>query len=147
MGQLPAQARLWPSTGSRFPGAKPASPRDIDARLDKAIADKRIGNLHSVVIVRHGRVVFERYFEGEDTARGSRPMGVVSFKTDCCTICVRYEEHRRLAVRDRAGAGKVPAPEAPLMASFPEYADLAADPARNRWTCISAVDDDGYRLE
>jgi CubicO group peptidase (beta-lactamase class C family) len=29
---------------------------------------------------------------------------------------------------------KVPPPEAPLFASFPEYADLAADPARNRWT-------------
>ena len=30
--------------------------------------------------------------------------------------------------------GKVPPPEAPLFASFPEYADIAADPARNRWT-------------
>ena len=30
--------------------------------------------------------------------------------------------------------GKVPPPDAPLLASFPEYADLAADPARNRWT-------------
>ena len=32
------------------------------------------------------------------------------------------------------GDGKVPPPDAPLFASFPEYADLAADPARNRWT-------------
>jgi CubicO group peptidase (beta-lactamase class C family) len=30
--------------------------------------------------------------------------------------------------------GKVPPPEAPLLASLPEYADLAADPARKRWT-------------
>jgi hypothetical protein len=30
--------------------------------------------------------------------------------------------------------GKVPPPEAPLFASFPEWADLAADPARNHWT-------------
>jgi CubicO group peptidase (beta-lactamase class C family) len=30
--------------------------------------------------------------------------------------------------------GKVPPPEAPLFASFPEYAHLTADPARNRWT-------------
>jgi CubicO group peptidase (beta-lactamase class C family) len=29
--------------------------------------------------------------------------------------------------------GKVPPPDAPLLASFPEYPDLA-DPARNRWT-------------
>ena len=35
--------------------------------------------------------------------------------------------------------GKVPAPEAPLFASFPEYADLAADPARNRRTIYNAL--------
>ena len=28
----------------------------------------------------------------------------------------------------------MPPPDAPLFASFPEYADLAADPARSRWT-------------
>src|SRR4051812_48410960 len=55
---------------------------DLDARLDKAITDKRVWNLHSVVAVRHGRLVFERYFDGEDTARGSRPIGAVSFKPD-----------------------------------------------------------------
>ena len=31
-------------------------------------------------------------------------------------------------------AGKVPSPDQPQMQSFPEYADLAADPARQRWT-------------
>jgi len=30
--------------------------------------------------------------------------------------------------------GKVPRPEDPLFQSFPEYADLAADPERSRWT-------------
>src|SRR5215471_9240794 len=42
--------------------------------------------------------------------------------------------------RLRAGGGletvreHAPPPDAPLFASFPEYSDLAADPARNRWT-------------
>ena len=35
--------------------------------------------------------------------------------------------------------GKVPSPDAPLLASFPEYTDLAADPARNRWTTHDAL--------
>jgi len=34
---------------------------------------------------------------------------------------------------------EVPAPEAPLMASFPEYADLAADPQRSRLTVHHAL--------
>jgi CubicO group peptidase (beta-lactamase class C family) len=42
--------------------------------------------------------------------------------------------------------GKVPPPEAPLFASFPEYADLAADPARNRWTVHNVLNDDGDGL-
>jgi CubicO group peptidase (beta-lactamase class C family) len=33
----------------------------------------------------------------------------------------------------------VPPPEAPLLASFPEYTDLAADPARRRWTIYNAL--------
>jgi CubicO group peptidase (beta-lactamase class C family) len=35
--------------------------------------------------------------------------------------------------------GTVPPADAPLFASFPEYADLAADPARNRWTIYTAL--------
>ncbi len=33
----------------------------------------------------------------------------------------------------------MPPPEAPLLASFPEYTDLAADPARQRWTIYNAL--------
>ena len=79
MGQLTgvstAAAFDWQSVSRRQAGFAD----DLEVRLDKAIADKRIWNLHSVVIVRNGRLVLERYFEGEDTARGSRPVGVVSF--------------------------------------------------------------------
>src|SRR5262245_30369122 len=54
---------------------------DLEARLDKAIADKRVWNLHGVVVVRHDRLVLERYFEAEDNARGV-PLGKVAFKPD-----------------------------------------------------------------
>jgi hypothetical protein len=42
---------------------------DLEAPLDKAIKEKRVWNLHGVVIVRKGRLVLERYFEGDDNAR------------------------------------------------------------------------------
>ena len=108
---------------------------DLEARLDKAIADKRIWNLHSVVVVRKGRLVFERYFEGTDTARGSRPIGVVSFKPDSLhDLRSASKSIGGLLYGIALAAGKVPAPEDRLMPSFPEYADLAADPERARWT-------------
>ena len=48
----------------------------LEALLDKAIAEKRVWNLHGVVVVRKGRLVLERYFEGDDNARGS-PLGTI----------------------------------------------------------------------
>src|SRR5216684_7134072 len=107
---------------------------DLEARLDKAIAEKRIWNLHSVVIMRNGRLVLERYFDGQDDARG-RPLGVVSFKPDTLHDLRSVSKTIvGLLYGIALAAGKVPPPEAPLLASFPEYADLAADPARSRWT-------------
>jgi hypothetical protein len=54
---------------------------DLEARLDEAISEKRVWNLHGVVIVRKGHLVLERYFEGDDNARGS-PLGRVVFDAD-----------------------------------------------------------------
>ena len=108
---------------------------DLAARLDKAIADKQIWNLHSVVVVRGGKLAFERYFEGEDTARGSRPKGVVSFQPDTLHDLRSVSKSIvGLLYGIALAAGKVPASDDSLMLSFPEYADLAADPARQRWT-------------
>jgi hypothetical protein len=55
---------------------------DMEARLDKAIADKHIWNLHGLVVLRNDRLVLERYFEGEDQARGVGNIGHVMFKPD-----------------------------------------------------------------
>jgi CubicO group peptidase (beta-lactamase class C family) len=134
MGQLtgasPAAAFDWRPISLREAGFAD----DLEARLDQAIADKRIWNLHSVIVVRNGGLVFERYFEGEDTARGGRPVGVVSFKPDALHDLRSVSKSIvGLLYGIALAAGKVPAPEAPLMPSFPEYADLAADPERSRW--------------
>ena len=107
---------------------------DLEARLDKAVAEKRIWNLHSIVIMRNGRLVLERYFDGQDDARG-RPLGVVSFKPDTLhDLRSASKSIVGLLYGIALASGKAPPPEQPLMGSFPEYADLFADPGRSHWT-------------
>jgi CubicO group peptidase (beta-lactamase class C family) len=134
MGQLTPAGALaeaeWPTVSPHEAGFSP----DLEARLDKAIAEKRVWDLHGVVIVRNGRLVIERYFEGDDYARG-RPLGKVAFKPDTLhDLRSASKSIVGLLYGISLGDGKVPPPDAPLFASFPEYADLAADPVRNRWT-------------
>jgi CubicO group peptidase (beta-lactamase class C family) len=78
--------------------------------------------------------VLERYFDGDDSVRG-HPLGNVAFKPDTLHDLRSVSKSivgllYGIALAD----GKVPPPEALLLASFPEYTDLAADPARSRWT-------------
>src|SRR5262249_20307566 len=62
----PLWAAALPSASPDEEGFAP----DLEARLDKALAAKRVWGLHGVVVVRDGRLVLERYFEGDDNARG-----------------------------------------------------------------------------
>jgi CubicO group peptidase (beta-lactamase class C family) len=125
-----ANAFAWQPIAPADAGFAP----DIGARLDDLVSSGRAWKQHGVVIVRGGRLVLERYFDGEDQTWG-RPLGRVAFGPDTL-------HDLRSVTKSVVGfvygialaAGKVPAPEAPLMASFPEYADLAADPQRQRLT-------------
>jgi CubicO group peptidase (beta-lactamase class C family) len=120
----------WPT----IPPGEAGFTSELEALLDKAITEKRVWNLHGVVIVRHEAVVLERYFAGEDDARG-RPLGKVTFHADTLHDLRSVSKSIvGLLYGIALAGGKVPPPEAPLLASFPEYPDLAADPARNRWT-------------
>jgi CubicO group peptidase (beta-lactamase class C family) len=107
---------------------------DLETRLDKAVADQRVWNIHGVIVVRGGRLVLERYFDGQDDTRG-QPLGVVSFKPDTLHDLRSVSKSIvGLLYGIALAQGKVPAPDRPLAASFPEYADLFADPDRSRWT-------------
>lgn len=116
---------------------------DLGARLDQAVADKRVWNLHGLVVLRNGKVVLERYFEGEDRVRsrgGSTALGRVAFGPETlhdlrsCSksivgLLYGVALDRRL----------VPPPEAPLLAAFTEYADLANRSDRDRLTVHHAL--------
>jgi CubicO group peptidase (beta-lactamase class C family) len=100
---------------------------NLNARIDKLIADKRIWNIHGVVILRGGKLVFERYFTGRDNARG-KDIGIVTFEPDTLHDLRSVSKSITSLVYGIALAqGKVPPPEAPLFDSFPEYRDLAKD--------------------
>jgi CubicO group peptidase (beta-lactamase class C family) len=113
---------------------------DLGARLDKAVADKRVWNQHGLVVLRGNRLVLERYFEGEDEARGVGAIGRVTFRTDsmhdlrsCSKSIVG------LLYGIALQQGKVPPPEAPLFSAFPEHADLANTDGRDRLTILHVL--------
>src|SRR4051812_44549540 len=95
---------------------------DLSARLDKLIANKRIWGLHSVVVVQGRKIALERYFEGEENSWGT--IRYVTFGPD--TLHNLYSVTKSIVALIYGVAlaeGKVPPPEAPLYARFPEYAD------------------------
>src|SRR6185437_10411023 len=106
---------------------------DLDERFEIARQAGVLANLHGVVAARGGRIFFERSLAGTDNARG-RPLGAVRFGPDTL-------HDLRSVTKSIVGllygialrAGQVPPPEQPLMQSFPDYADLAADPGRQHW--------------
>jgi CubicO group peptidase (beta-lactamase class C family) len=129
-----AEPELAPVT----PGEAGFAP-DLEARLDKLITEKRAWNLHGVVVVCNGRLVLERYFEAEDNARG-RPLGKVAYTADMLHDLRSVSKGIvGLLYGVALDQGKVPAPDAPLFASFPEHADLASANGRDRLTIHHAL--------
>jgi CubicO group peptidase (beta-lactamase class C family) len=113
---------------------------DLEARLDKLIADNRAWGLHGVLVVRGRHIVLERYFEAEDNNWGQM-LGVVQFGPD--TLQNLYSATKSvvaLVYGIALAEGKVPPPGAPLYAQFPEYQDLvAADERRKQQTIAHAL--------
>lgn len=107
-----------------------ATPGDVgmDAErlcgLDKLIAHWPDANIHAVVIVRHGKLVMERYFSGADQ-RWGMPLGKVDYAAD-----VKHDlrsiskSATSLLVGIALGEGKFPALDSPVFEAFPEFADL-----------------------
>jgi CubicO group peptidase (beta-lactamase class C family) len=126
----------WRPTSPSDAGFTP----DLESRLDKLLAEKRVWGLHGVLVVRGRQIVLERYFEGEDNNWG-QPLGVVQFAPD--TLHNLYSATKSIVALLYGIAlaeGKVPPPSAPLYAQFPEYQDLvAADERRKQQTIAHAL--------
>jgi CubicO group peptidase (beta-lactamase class C family) len=103
-------------------------------RLNDAIAAKHVWNVHALLVARHGKLVFERYFEGKDDLRGL-PLGVVGFTPGTLhDLRSVTKSIVGLVYGIALSRGLVPSPDQPLLAQFPEYADLAGEAYRERLT-------------
>ena len=100
--------------------------------IGNAERNGRLRNLHGVVVVRHGHLVFEQYFTGPDWRLGSF-LGDVAFHAETLHDMRSVTKSIVSLLYGIAHAqGKVGSIDQPLLDSFPELADLRTDPARTR---------------
>ena len=81
-------------------------------------------DIHSVVVIRHGRLVYEQYFSGKDETLG-RSAGIVHF--DVSTRHDIRSIEKSIVVLTLGiiiGQGRMPGLDAPVLPQLPEYADL-----------------------
>jgi len=125
-----AQEKDCGKPAERNDGWRVASPAEqgLNPALICAIGARFEGwkdaNAHSVVVVRKGVLVYERYFTGEDE-RGGMPIGAVKFdaatKHDLRSIS---KSATALVVGIAIERGWIKDVDAPVFPFFPEYADL-----------------------
>lgn len=120
--------------GAAVMTARPALAATIAERLKQAEADGKVSGLHALLVSKAGKTVFEHYGKGTDERWGT-PLGTVTFgpkvmhdlrSVSKSVIGLVYG----IALADK----KVPPPEARLYEQFPEYADLAKQPGRDKIT-------------
>lgn len=106
--------------------------------LDALYGSGELPGLHAVVVARHGKLVLERYFEGEDEIWGD-PQGSVTFGPEVMHDLRSVSKSIvGLLYGIALAEGTVPARETPLVGLF-DYPDLAADPARQKITVEHAL--------
>ncbi|WP_197028234.1 serine hydrolase [Bosea sp. 117] len=128
-GEAPDILDDWDVATPASVGFDPAALCAIGARL----ADPNAPNLHSLLVIRHGRLVYETYAEGRDE-RWGRDIGVIAYDarrlhdmrsvTKSVVSLLFGIAFERNAIKDL---------DAPAIGFFPEYADLAT-PDINRIT-------------
>lgn len=108
-------------------------------RLDETIAAGLADGLHAVVVVQGGRKVLEHYGTGADFSWNTS-YGTVDFGPRTLhDVRSVTKSVTSLLYGIALGQGLVPEPSASLLAGFPEYPDLAADPERARLTVEHAL--------
>ncbi len=121
-----AAADEWPTAAPEDAGLA----ADLGDRLDAVLATPFGDGLHAVVLIRDGALVYEWYGRGVDEIYGRRKDGVVFGPQSLHDQRSITKSVVGIVYGIALGDGTVPAPEAAVLAAFPEYADLAADPAR-----------------
>jgi CubicO group peptidase (beta-lactamase class C family) len=119
----------WPVGDPARHGLDPALLGDMRARIE----DGRLDNVHAVLLVRHGTLVFEQYRAGQDQNARDPP---------CHTRFDATTRHNGNSMTKSVTAlllgiglqrGWIETLDTPVLAHFPEYPDLRG-PARDRIT-------------
>jgi len=125
----------WQSIDAAEAGFAP----DLADRLADAWSAGRPPGLHGVVVIRHGRLVLERYGAGEDFS-WNESLGWATFGPDTLhDLRSVTKSVVGLLYGIALAAGRVPGPDEPLYRHFPEYPDLAADSRRAEITVEHAL--------
>ncbi len=112
---------------------------DLQERLDLGIRSGLLEQVHAVLVYRRGEQVLEAWYEGEDQDWGT-PLGHVAFDGGTLhDVRSVTKGVTSLLYGIALEKGLVPGPDAPLMAQFPDHADLADDTARASWTIGHAL--------
>ncbi|MEU6785807.1 serine hydrolase [Nonomuraea angiospora] len=108
-------------------------------RVDEILSTGKAPNFHGLVVMRGGEIVLERYGAGPDHRLGDS-LGHVEFDRDTLHDLRSVSKSMVALLYGIAlGEGLVPEPGAPLVAQFPEYPDLVADPERAQLTVEHAL--------
>lgn len=125
---LVATARVAAAAADdELPRARPDAVGIDSAAIAKLVGDIRAGkysNIHSLLVVRSGKLVVEEYFEGEDERRG-QPLGAVRFDAHTLHDLRSVSKSVTSALFGIAVAsGAIRDIDAPVLSYFPEYREL-----------------------
>jgi CubicO group peptidase (beta-lactamase class C family) len=124
-------------------GATALAPFTAFAQEDKLgqVADGIVAsgaNIHSLLVARGGKIVFERYFTGADEIQ-SRKVGKVAFNADTLHDMKSVSKSvASLAIGVAVDRGLIKSVDEPIVSFFPELADLHS-PERDRLTLRHAL--------
>ena len=112
---------------------------DVEKKIRQAFAEGKLKGLHGMLVTLKGERFAEVYFKGKDQSWG-RPTGIRQHGPDTLhDLRSVTKSIVGLLYGIALSESAVPGPEASLIAGFPEYADLASDPERQKITVADAL--------
>lgn len=113
--------------------------RELPEQLDQGVASGALTNLHAVIIVRHGNLVVERYYKGQDESWG-QPFREVTFNADTLhDIRSITKSIVSLLYGIALSEGKVPGVETPIANVFTAYPELVKDERKRHIKIVHAL--------
>lgn len=113
--------------------------RPLEATITEAVNAGKLKGLHAYLVIYQGETLAEVYFDGADQQWGRR-LGIVQHGPETLhDVRSITKSVISLLYGIALAEGKVPTPDALLLKQFPEYADLAGDPLRDKITVGDAL--------